>query len=188
MNVKTGMSLFIVAIMILSVIGFVLVDVGTDDASRMYGNYTFYRTSQGWRAKIAGQQMYFNFLPDQVNRIPVDEHSQQILTSSPIVGVTYDPADKFAQPMSQLQFYLEQLLNENQRVFVLRGLTNNSAYPGLQELTCANATQSLPVIVMERQNETRVSANEWCVHAQAATSQEVFMLADRLLYVILGVL
>ncbi len=188
MEAKTWMSLFIVTIMILSVIGFVLVDIGDSDNKREFEEFTFYRTSQGWRAKIAGQYLYFNYLPDQAKEIQMDERSKQILTASPIIAVTYDPNDRFAQSMGELQYYMEQLLNENQKVFVMRGLTNNTAFPALPQITCLNSSQSLPVLIFEHANSTQISASDWCVHAQAATGQEFFMLADKILYVILGVL
>ncbi|MBI4017254.1 MAG: hypothetical protein HY363_06200 [Candidatus Aenigmarchaeota archaeon] len=185
---KTGMSLFIVAIMVLSVIGFVLVDLGGTDTKRTFGEYTFYKTSDGWRAKIAGQQMYFNFVPEQVNSIQLDAQSKQILTTSPILAVTYDSNDVYAQSMGQLQYYMEQLLNQNQKVFITRGLTNNTDFPSLPKLTCANASQSMPVIMFEKQNTTQIISTNWCIHAQAAGGEDFFSLADRILYTILGVL
>jgi len=185
---KTWMSLFIVVIMVLSVIGFVLVDLGSSDTKRSFGEYTFYRTSQGWRAKIAGQNLYFNFVPDQISTIQVDERSSQILTASPILAITYDANNTYAQSMGQLQYYVEQLLNQNQKVYVVRGLVNNTAFQSLPQITCANSSQSLPVIVFEKSNTTQIISTDWCIHAEAATGQDFFMLADRILYEILGVL
>lgn len=185
---KTLMSLFIVFIMVLSVIGFVLVDLGSSDTKKSFGEYTFYKTSQGWRAKIAGQNLYFNFLPDQVSSIQVDERSSQILTAAPLLAITYDSNSTYAQSMGQLQYYMEQLLNQNQKVYVVRGLINNTEFPTLPQITCTNSSQSLPVIVFEKSNITQITSTDWCIRAEGATGQDFFTLADRILYKILGVL
>lgn len=188
MEAKIWMSVIIAGLMILSVIGFVLVDTGSSDYKHKFGDYTFYRTQQGWRSKINGQDLFFNFLPDSVSQIPLDEITKTVLTSTPIIAVSYDPNDHSAQSMGQLQYYLEQLLNPLGKVFVQRGLINATAYPALSEISCHNASKSMPVIVFEHQNLTQVISDDFCIRAQVASGQDLFMITDRILYVILGVL
>ena len=188
MEKKTLMAWVIIVVMVLSVVGFVLVDTGPSETKKRFGDYTFYRTREGWRSEIGGQEMFFNYVPDQVAQIAFDDKAKQILTTAVILAVSYDPNDRSAQIMGELQYYVEQLLNENGRVFVLRGLTNTSAYPVLPELSCRNASQNLPVIVFEHANSTQVIAKDWCMMVQAATSQDLFLLTDRVLFTVLGVL
>ena len=188
MERKTIASLFIAGLMIFSIVGFMLVDVGVSEQKRTYGDFTFYRTESGWKTNSGVKDVLFNFFPDQVSQVLVDTKAALILTNTPVLGVTYDPNSSSAQSFGQIQYYLEQVFQDNDHFFVARGLTNASGFSALHEISCLNSSQSFPVLVLERGNETKIVSEGYCIHAQAASNQDLFLILDRIVYVIMGVL
>lgn len=186
---KTLMSLFIVAIMILSVIGFVLVDSGEDTVKQKYGDYTFLRLPQGWRTTINEQQIVFNYFPAQLEDIKLPK---EIATfkQSPIIAFTYDPNNRYAQDLGALQYYFEQSVTNRQH-YVQRGLTNTTTYTTLPEISCENATTQLPIIYLNintKLNTTDVSYKNNCLKITASRPQDLYTTTDRLIYFMLGVM
>lgn len=186
---KTAMSLFIAMIMILSVIGFVLVDSDTNDLRQTYGEHTFLRLPNGWRTTIDDKQIIFSYFPPQVEDITIPPEAQGILQTSRILGVTYDPNNRFAQDLGALQYYLEQTLTTPNR-FILRGLTNTTKYPTLTKFTCTNATALQPVIFFTFNNtqNTSITFKNNCLTVVAGRTQDLYRTTDRLIYHILKVI
>lgn len=190
-NKKTAMSLFIAVIMILSVIGFVLVDY--DDGSNSketYNGYKFVRLPNGWRGTIDGEKIVFNYLPTQVEDLKITPEVKTILQNTPIIAVTYDPESRWAQDYGALQYYLEQSLKSNTR-FIQRALVNNTKYPQIQQITCKNASQKLPVILLNintTQNSTQIKYENNCITANAMRWDDLYRATDRLIYLTLGVM
>ncbi|MBI4140639.1 hypothetical protein HY485_02260 [Candidatus Woesearchaeota archaeon] len=186
---KTAMSLFIAAIMILSVLGFVLVDNGGDNLKQKYGEHTFLRLPQGWRTTINGQQFVFNYFPEQLEDIKLPTNTTA-LKESPIIAFSYDPNNRYAEDLGALQYYFETTVTNKQR-YVQRGLTNTTTYTTLPEITCKNATQQLPVIVLNlntKLNATDIHYKNNCLTITADRAQELYTTTDRLIYSFLGIM
>lgn len=186
MNVKLVMSLFIVGLMVLSVVGFVMIDAD-DSGKRVFGDVTFYKTLDGWRLHRDGSNFYFNFMPEEVLSIPVDDVAVGVFVKSPILGIAYDPEDMVLKSVGVIQQYMEQVLAQNQRTYVVRGVSNTSRYPSLPLLSCSNASEKFPVLMFLSGNETRITSKGWCLNAEVRSSSDVFRLADRVLFTALGV-
>ena len=172
----------------MSIVGYVLVDVDVSERKQTHGDFTFYRMASGWKTNIGGKDVLFNFLPNQVSSIPADQQTTLVLTNTPVLGVTYDPNSSSAQTLGQIQYYLEQVFHDNAQFFVLRGLTNTTSFPALPELSCLNASQKLPILVFERSNETNITTEGYCVRARAASNPDLFLVLDKIVYLIMGVL
>lgn len=186
---KTAMSLFIVVIMILSVVGFVLVDSGEDNVKQKYGDYTFLRLPQGWRTTINGEPHLFNYFPAQLEDIKLPKEIAAF-KQSPIITFTYDPNNRYAQDLGALQYYFEQTIVNKQR-FVQRGLTNTTTYKTLPEISCKNATDKLPVIYLTintKANTPDINYKNNCLKITASRPQDLYTTTDRLIYFMLGVM
>lgn len=188
---KMIMSLFICAIMILSVIGFVLVDYSSgEETKKTYNGYKFIRTQNGWKGNINGEKITFNYLPDQTEDINITPQAKTQLQTTPILAITYDPNSKWAQDYGALQYYLEQTLNSQTR-YLLRAVTNNTKYPTIPQITCKNATSQLPVAVLTMnttQDKTQMNYANNCLTITATKTNEIYRATDRLIYIILGVM
>ena len=183
---KTLMSIFIAAIMILSVIGFAF--TFTEPPARLeYNNIAFAQTVQGLQAKINGTKLTFYYFPGQLEDIAFDEGAKVALEGTRVIWLSYDPNDLYASEIADVLYYMEQTLDTVGDMYVQRGLVNNTDYP-LPEITCANATVTVPVLVMQSNNETGITHANGCITATAGSSQEVYQVGDRLLYQAFGVM
>lgn len=183
---KTWMSLFIAFIMIASVIGFAF--SFTQPVEKLqYKDFTFVSTPQGLQTTVNDIRLYFYYFPRDLEDVQFDEGAGVALDGARVLWVSYDPNDAYATEIAGMLFYIEEALSETDTAFVQRGLVNNSGYV-LPEVSCANATASVPVIVMQSGNETKVTHRDGCVVATAASRPETAMVGDRLLYELLGVM
>lgn len=183
---KTWMSIFIAIIMILSVIGFAF--TFTEPPARLeYNGIAFAHTTQGLQAKINGTKLTFYHFPGQLEDIAFDEGAKAALEDTRVIWLSYDPNDVYATEIADVLYYMEQTLDTVGDVYVQRGLVNSTDY-GLSEITCANATVTVPVLVMQSSNETGVTHVNGCITAVAASGQEVYQVGDRLLYQAFGVM
>ncbi len=182
---KTGMSIFIAVIMIVSVIGFSL--TMTEPAEEIeYGDYTFTRTQQGWQTKINEVKTQFYFHPVEVEDIIFDEGAGVAIDGIRVTWFTYDPKDSFAQEIADDLFYMEEYLGKA-NIYVQRGLTNNTDYL-LPEINCVNATITVPVFLLKSGNETSIRHENGCIIATAESARDVYRVGDRMLYEVFGVI
>lgn len=188
---KTMMSIFISVIMILSVIGFVLVDYSDgEETKKTYNGYKFIRMQNGWKGNIGGEKITFNYLPNQLEDIKITPEAITQMQTSPMLAVTYDSNSKWAQDYGALQYYIEQTLNSQAR-YIKRAVTNNTKHPSMQQLTCKNASKQLPVILLDvniTQDRTQMNYENNCLTITATRTNEIYRATDRLIYIILGVM
>jgi hypothetical protein len=178
---KTWMSLFIAAIMILSVLGFALTFTEDNTQQLSYNDTKFTRTQTGWQAKINGVKADFSTFPSELEDIPFDEGAGVALDGAKVLWFTYNPKDTYAQEIADTLYYMEDSLGKVADIYVQRGLTNNSGYV-LPEATCANATITIPVFLLQSGNETSIKHNNGCIIATASSAREIYRIGDRMLY------
>ena len=184
---KTWMGLFIAAIMIFSVIGFAMSFSAPSAEKRKYNDYTFIQTQQGLRTRVNDINVYFYNFPQDIASIPFDEGAK-IALDTVVLWFSYDPNNEFAPEIADALFYMEEVIGTVlEEPYVQRGLVNNTEYV-LPEITCANATASVPVLIIESGNTTAITHDNGCIVATAASQQEVYQVGDRLLYQTLGVM
>ncbi len=182
---KTLMSVFIAVIMIVSVIGFSL--TFTTPAQKLkYNDFTFLQTSQGWQTTINTVKVTFSNYPAQLEYIPFAEGAKTALDAR-VIWFSYDPNDRNAPAIADIFFYMEEVFGRGSDVYVQRGLVNNTEYV-LPEVTCMNATVTVPVLLLRSSNETTITHEQGCIIATAESDQELYQLGDRLLYQALGVM
>ncbi len=182
---KTWMSLFIAFIMIVSVIGFAL--TFTEPTQKLeYNEYTFIQTAQGWQTKINDLRVTFSNYPAQLEYITPGEGTAAALDTR-VLWFSYDPTDVNAPDVAAALFYMEDVLSTVKDTYVQRALLNNTGYV-LPQVTCANATTTVPVLILQSSNETTVTHEAGCIVATAESAQAVYQVGDRLLYQALGVM
>jgi hypothetical protein len=186
-NKQTWMSIGIAVIMIASVIGLAIEGTNPANPPVQYGGYKFTLTSQGYRATIKNTNLFFYQPPNNLEDIPFDEGAKTALDGARVVWFSYDPNDLYAPEIADTLYYMEQALSKVTSVYVQRGLVNASGYP-LPEITCANATTSIPVIIIQSGNETAIAHRNGCITATASTRDSAYSLGDRLLYQETGVM
>lgn len=180
-NKKVLMSLFIAGIMIISVMGFALTYSMGGGETVKYNDYKFTRMQQGYKTKIGNQRAIFAFLPTSVEQMTFDETAKSIWKPTIMLWMTYDPNDQNSEKIADAMFYMEERLTKIKEVYVQRGLINNTGYELLQ-ITCDNSTSNVPVLVIQKGNLTEIKEENSCIIATAQTPNDVYRLADLLLY------
>lgn len=187
-NKKVLMSIFIVAIMVLSVFGFMMsYQTNQQDKLEDYNGFKFSRTQKGIKTNIEGKAFYFNYYPGDLENITIPEEAKLLFSDAKVFFFTYDPESEFASTIAEKQFDMEQKLTKIGSRFITKGFTNSTGY-ALPQITCANATPAMPVYQIEQCNETKIIIEDNCVKLTAANEFELNAYHTKLLYIFLGVM
>lgn len=184
---KTWMSVFIAVIMIVSVIGFALSFAQPPAERLQYRDHKFIRTQQGVQTKINNIKVYFNYFPRDLEDIQFNEGAKAAMDGVRVFWFSYDPNDLYAREIADVLYYMEEVLGTVNDQYVQRGLVNNTDY-ALPQITCANATTAVPVLIIQSGNETKVEHENGCITAFASGERAVYQVGDRVLYQALGVM
>ena len=187
-NKKVLMSIFIVAIMVLSVFGFMMsYQTNQRDKLADYNGFEFSRTQHGLMTEIDGNEMYFNYYPGDLEKLSFPDDASLILADSKVFYVTYDPDSDFATAIAEQQLDMELKLNKLGDRFISKGFTNATGYE-LPEITCANATAAIPVYQIIDGENSSIQTEESCVILTIANEPDLNAYHTRILYTILGVM
>ena len=58
----------------------------------------------------------------------------------------------------------------------------------LDEITCTNATNSVPVLFMQYSNKTEMFIDKGCIHVEFDTPVSLIAQGEKIIYLLLGVL
>ncbi len=187
MERKTLASLFIVAIMVLSIFAVVLDSTITSSNKAKYNGYKFTQTPRGWLTKIKGNELLFNFFPAELEHLEIPASIIEKLKTTKALQITYDSENPEATVLADIQFLLEQRLRSNTEIYVLRGMTRADENMPVLQITCANATQQMPVVLLNTANSTKIYEENNCILAEG-DAENLLMFAEKTLYVLLGVM
>jgi hypothetical protein len=100
----------------------------------------------------------------------------------------YDPGSEYAESLAEAQFSISQALEGAKGVFVQAAFTSETEH-SLPVVSCSNATQFVPVIIIGyAENKTEIVLEDSCVAINARNRQEMIMAYERFLYSVLGVM
>lgn len=180
---KKWLAIFIGAIMLMSVAGFVLtLNPAGQAASFRHGGVMVTQTSEGfYRADLGEKNVFFLYAPQDLADIEVAPDIVLKLAGSRAVQVAYDWNSSLAAQMAELQLDAATILELKYGSFV------EAAKPGTG---CAEATGFVPVLMLAEANQTSVgidSGNADCVVLKSENSSVAFArAADSLKYALLA--
>ena len=177
--------MFIVFIMIGTSFSFIFFGFSPSSEIVKYNGIKFSKNpSQNiWIAKINGKDAAFSFLPNEVEKIPLENPEK--LQNRLEIDVTYDLNSPYNQSIALSQHQMGLTLNAY-NIYVRKGFTANNSF-SLPVITCGNSTAKVPVIYFRHGNSTGIHENG-CIIAEASSNADFIRLKDRILYGILGVL
>ena len=172
-------SIFIVVIMSLSIIGFLIGGMGSEQKLK-YNDITFTRRGNEWFILFNNRQLAFDYFPEQVEDINI---SQEIINklNTLEIDTTYDANNSFAEGIALSQYKFQQNLGAITNIYVRQGLTSNNTF-NLPIITCDNATDFVPIIYFKQSNETKVYSENSCIIVEADSEIGFLRAKDRLLY------
>ena len=180
-------SIIIAVIMVSSVFGVIFGSFGSTDNSFKYNGFSFTQTSQGYRTKVSGMEVFFSYAPYDVESIELDPEITSRISSTKMLHITYDSESGLKEGMSQAQFSLSNELYDIFGTYASPAMEQNNPY-NIPVITCSNATVYVPVISLAESNETGIVLENNCVLIKANTATEFLVLKDRLLYSLAGII
>jgi hypothetical protein len=184
------MSIFISAIMILSVIGFMTNGNDSSNPDLDYNDFSFsMKDDNTWTLNLKSpekQQIEFYNHPSQVDYINITPEALSSLASAKMVYATSDPEDLFKDAIGLAEFEMREILG-NKGVFFVYSFTKKNQF-NKTIITCRNSTFYAPVIYLKMGNETGISYDNSGIILESDSEAGILRLRDRLLYGFLGVI
>lgn len=178
--------LLLVAIMIFSMF---MYGSGEGGGSTIkYNGYKIKEYEVGYYVEIDGKNALFQYPPPLLEDINITGYAG-LFETAPVFYISYDPDSDFVQEFALSQYRLEGELYKVKRIYVEKGLTKVADEATLPEITCANATQHIPVIEFVEGNETIINIlGGNCMRAISSSKTDAARLEDRIKYYLYGIM
>ena len=190
---KAIWGIILAGIMVLSGVGFYF---GSDtETTYRYNGFKFTQDINTGNLLLHYQDKEIPFFDSPQNALQLETDADAIvkLKSVPQFYVTFDPNQEQLQTLDLVRFDIATTLAKDFSIMVGSGVltnqTNQTAYASYPILTCSNATQYVPVLVLQYGNSTGLTRNDTnCFIASAEQQTDLVRLRDRILYSFYGVL
>lgn len=186
-NKQAIMALFIAGIMILSTFGFILSERVSSGQNYNYNGVKFTLSEEGLFTIIKGQKIFFQFLPNSLETLSIDENSKKILKETSVITISYDQESEDAEALGYAQYLIEDRALKTEKPIIQRALTKKNIY-SLPEINCNNATQTSPVITFKKANQTKIEEKNSCIIINYETQQEILEASDKITYFMNGIM
>lgn len=179
---------FMALIMVSSIFGFIIADQDSGSGIEDYNGFRIERSNIGYLVKLDKERSVMTAdHPIAVESVQVDPQVWELLNRTRVLGVTYNESDSRAEVFGAAQFLLEKDLLVAPRIFVQRGLFNASGTE-MQSMSCADASPSMPVLLIKVGDETKVYLDGHCIIAQGMSTSDVLRASDRIILGMAGVI
>lgn len=175
-------ALVFIALMVLSGVGVYWTE---DTSTQRYAGHKFELTNQGWLLRVNDNNYYFEYLPQETFNLNVPREIFLALAQAPVFVMTSYYNDTYQGEIAAMQFKVLEVLAQQQKYAGL-GFVDYAA-PQIPQLSCTNATSSMPIIQFQEANVTSTSAQGACLIVEFSSSYDVGLFRDRLVYELLGV-
>jgi len=183
---KNMISLFIIAVMVLSTAGFILMESASNTSdSTHYKGFSFQRQGNYWLVNIGSQEIEFDYNPYDIESINISKDIIDLLSNTPEIDTTYDFNGSYKQGAALAQYRMNQNLKAK-NIYVRVGAAEENIY-NLSIITCKDSTPNIPVVFFKESNETKVYKEGSCIIAEANSDIDFIRVGNRLAYSILGV-
>ncbi len=176
------MSAFLTIIMVMSMLGIML---NQDENTTKYNDFKFVQTEKGYTSKISGKQVYFNFLPQEVEQFIIPQEFCSKLQQSTNINILFEPDSQSNMFIDYIRQDLQEVLDKP----IISTVTNYSdKYSLYQVSSCEQSSEYLPTIYFkEDKNSSITIENDNCLVVQSENSG-FLLLRDRIVYCYLGVI
>ncbi|MFW6383157.1 MAG: hypothetical protein ACOCZQ_00780 [Nanoarchaeota archaeon] len=182
------MGIFIVILMVGSGMGLMLGRNSPNEQGGNYNDHNFVKTQNGYATEYKGEMMEFRYLPDAVDNINVTGQTLEILDNSRALYITFNPDDENIQNIEVARMQIERQFQKLDKYVGTGIMKNSTAYKNYPGVTCANASQQAPVMLLKSAETTGIEREEGCITLKFSAPAELFMLKDRILYGMIGVI
>jgi len=156
-----------------------------DTETIKYKDYKFTKLNKGYSAEIHGKELFFNFLPSEVEQFEIPTEFCSKLQQATNIRVLFEPE-------VQSNMYTDYIRQELQETFnkpIISALTSESETYSLYQISsCNESSEYLPTIYFKEKDNTTINIeNENCLIAESKNTG-FLLLRDRIVYCYLGVI
>lgn len=181
---KMILPLFLVFIMVFS--GALIGYQGSSAFSTESYGFTFEQKQNGWTTSIDGNDVHFDYLPEEVEDIVLDPGALEGLKVTKQIYATSNQNDTNKETIALVQYELVTQLDSDFSVYLQTGFSTQNSF-GKSMIDCSSATSSAPVLFLETANETAISIQGNCIMLRADSPFGFVKLKNRLLYGMHGI-
>jgi hypothetical protein len=168
--------------MIISIFGVML---GNPDQTLKYGKQKFTPLDNGYITTINGESLLFQYYPSELERINLSEDIQSKIANSQAIIIVFNPnmTDEELQYIDYIRYELQTKIEKPMGF----GILKESEKYALNILSCDNATNEIPFIIINDSSETAFSMQGDCIYMNARLRDNI-AAAERLIYTSYGVM
>jgi len=185
-HTRINMSIFLAVIMISSLFAVIFYGFSEPSSTERYEGYKFKYTNAGYQTKINGISYTFDVLPQDTIDIQVQDGVIEALTRQGLIS-TSDPDSVYKQEIALAAYNINKVLQEKGKVAV-NAFTNESENALIPVIGCQNATQSVPVMLIEEAPKTDISINNNCIKVGFTSGYDLQRASNKIIYMLLGVM
>ncbi|MBN1156208.1 hypothetical protein JXA85_01200 [Candidatus Woesearchaeota archaeon] len=185
-STRNIVALFIVAVMVLSGLGYMMERNDSEDAFE-YNGYKFDILNNMLTTKVGNMKLTFFSDPRYVDNINISPEILPLLKNSRMIYFTYNDSDILKEDVALVHYTIAEPVWKSLNLYVVQALTDENEY-NYPVITCANATSAVPVIYFIHSNATGFVLEGNCVIANAFSKSDVYVLTDRLLFGLYGIM
>jgi hypothetical protein len=174
-----AVPIFIIAIMVLSGLGYALLQSKENSDVKRFGNFKFVKTGDVWKTNIDNLELGFYYAPDELEAIPADNISA-------LPYMLYLTSKKDAQYSQQKLMAIDLAKFELKNTLLALGYTPTMSFSNL--ITCKNATKTVAVVDLDIGNETAVRISGTCVKITGVDERNLIAARDKFLMLIIGII
>ncbi|RME77969.1 hypothetical protein D6774_02675 [Candidatus Woesearchaeota archaeon] len=149
-----------------------------------YKGYVFEQTNVGYEAKIDGEKYFFTTLPQYLEQLELESFDDILLRGGFVFS--FDPEQGAIDAVDAARLFFAREL-PLRGIAYGEGVLKPSTIYALPVITCENASQEQPVVVVREANMTSITYEENCLIIEGQP-QTITQYLQALEYKILGVL
>ncbi len=184
------MSLFVVAILVLSTFAFVLSFNQNQQQDLSYNGFEFTLQNNQWATEIQtpfGEKEYSFFNHPNELLIDVPAEISAKVKASQTITLSFDPSIQEIQYIDAARFQLTQYLIQDLGKNVRNAVTNQTTAYDFPLETCGTAQDSL-YVTFTQGNQSSASITNNCITISSFTSLDHLKYSEKIIYQLLGVM
>jgi hypothetical protein len=183
------MGILIIILMVGSVFGVMFYGFSNDQSSFNYNGYKFKVLQNRFSTKIDGNQIYVYTHPEDIKNMNYSKEISDKLVSSQAFVMSFDPNDPNIQVIELLRVEISDLIAQGSiEKFIVPAMTNTSEEYNLPIITCKNATQTQPVILIKTSDSAQGSLEGNCIIFDTEFPTDILRVRDYLVLSLTGIL
>ncbi len=177
---KIIIGLILSFFMITGILGVFQGDTGE---TLFYNEQKFEKVNNVYYTEINDVIMGFNYYPAMLENITVTGNIRNVYDNSQVLVYNFDPDSPSLTQIEYVRYDLAQNLAKPSTATI----TKKSPIYQLPISTCANSTYPVPVVYFKDGSDLSIVEQDSCITLQGNSSQ-FYMLRDRFMYELLGVM